>query len=124
MLEQASGWRVETFSDRSALETFIERAHAELAASQGDRLRFVAVDHEMPNPEILVLARRVDGHLLGLAALSLATGPLVYSIGPLILFRWKVRKYQLYSAPISLRATGDDAFSGFFDALADAIGGG
>ena len=120
--ESASGWQVEKLENRVAQEKFVSQACAKLSLSSVScDIEVAGVEHEMPNPELLILPDREADNIVGLAVLSIAKSPLVYSIGPLVFFRWWGHKYQLYQGPICQRSDKESAIAELFDKLAKEI---
>lgn len=120
--KSASGWQIEKLASRVAQEKFVSQACAKLSlANISSDIEVAGVEHEVPNPELLIMADRENDNIVGLAVLSIAESPLVYSIGPFVFLRWWVHKYQLYQGPICQRSNKEAAITELFEILAREI---
>ncbi len=114
-------WRVQEFSDDGERKAF--------AASARQRLPILEFNHDV---EWLEAGRKSDGHdaivtladrtgddLVGLLPVRVSVGEIKYTAGSAVLLKKKIREFQVFQGPITIRADRRDAMVRAMEQLAD-----
>jgi len=84
-------------------------------------VEWLAIAHGWPENQVLVLADRDDGRLVGLATFLLSRSQLAYALGQFVFLRVGVRQFKLFQGIVSRKADAAPAVDACFEALSKML---
>ena len=118
----ASRWHGEAFADERALRRFAENARTIFPTlDRHHDVEWIAVAHDWPSNELLVLVDREDNRIVGMAPFAIAQEPLIYALGPFELLRLNIRQFKLYQDVTTMRAVPEEAIASCFEVLVQSM---
>ena len=116
-------WRVQRFSDDRERKAFAARAR--------ERLPILEINHDVEwleagrksdgDDAIVTLVDRAGDELVGLLPVRVSAAEIKYTVGSVTLLKKRVREFQLFQSPITIRADRRDAMVRAMEQLADSM---